>query len=114
KVAALVHRVEVDEVGVRLLGPAPRRLVLLAGKDGHGDGDGDALGIEEAALVLPIETRRRDSRVRQPIERDVVEDFVARQFARATRSPLQCRDDRRGWLAVSIVVVEKPGRETDG
>src|SRR5687768_101667 len=43
KVAALVDLIEVDEVGVRLLRPTPRRLILLAGKDAHGHRNGDAL-----------------------------------------------------------------------
>src|ERR671917_2274946 len=64
EVAALVDRVEVDEVRIRLLRPASRRLVLLAGKDGYGDRHGDALDVEEAALVFPVETRRRDPGVR--------------------------------------------------
>ncbi len=114
EVAALVDFVEVDEVGVRLLGPAPRRLILLAGKDGHRNGDGDALGVEEATLVLPIETRRGDPRVRQPVERDVVEDLVTGQFARVARVPVQSSDDCRGRLAVGIVVVEEPGGQADG
>ena len=33
--------------------------------------------VEEAELVLPIEASRRDARVRQPIQRDVVEDVVS-------------------------------------
>ena len=105
EVVAPVDFVEVDEVGVGLLGPTTRRLILLAGKDGHGNGDGDALGVEEATLVFPIEARRRDPRIRQPVERDVVEDLVTRQFAGGTRRAVQSRDDRRGRLAVSIVVV---------
>jgi hypothetical protein len=89
-------------------------LILLAGKDGHGNGDGDALGVEEATLVFPIEARGRDPRLRQPVERDVVEDLVTRQFAGGARGPVQSRDDRRGRLAVSIVVVEKPRGQADG
>jgi hypothetical protein len=58
-VAAPVDLVVVDEVRVGALRPALRRLVLLAGKDGHGHGDGDALGVEEATLVLP--QYRRDA-----------------------------------------------------
>jgi len=49
EVAALVDLVVVDEIGVGLLGPAPRRLILLARKDSDDNGDGDALGVEEAA-----------------------------------------------------------------
>src|SRR5215217_3221127 len=114
EVAALVDLDEVDEVGVGLLDPAPRRLILLAGKDAHGYRTRDALGVEKAALVFPVETRGRDARVRQPIKRDVVEDLVAGQFARGARRPVQSRDDRRRRLAVSIVVIEKPGGQADG
>ena len=85
---------------------------MLAGEDGHGHRDLDAFGVEKAALILPIETRRRDPRVRQPIKRDVVEDLVSRQFARGARG--QSRDDGRGRLAVGIVVVEEPGGQADG
>src|SRR3954467_7747458 len=49
---ALVDLVVVDEVGIRLLRPAPRRLVLLARKDGDSDRDRDTFGVEEAAPVL--------------------------------------------------------------
>src|SRR5918997_303414 len=86
EVAASVDFVEVNEVGVGLLRPAARRLILLAGKDGRGNGDGDALGVKEATLVFPVQARRRDPRVRQPIKRDVVEDLVTRQFARSAGS----------------------------
>ena len=87
---------------------------MLARKDAHSDRDGDTLGVEEATLVFPIETRRRDPRVRQPIKRDVVEDLLTRQFARGARGPVQSRYDRRGRLAVSIIVVEKPSGQADG
>jgi hypothetical protein len=73
----------------------------LAGKDRHGGRDGEALGVEEATLVFPIETRRGDPRVRQPIERDVVEDLVTRQFAGGARWSVQSGGDRRGRLAVA-------------
>jgi hypothetical protein len=60
------------------------------------------LALKKPPLVFPIELGRRDPRVRQPIERDVVEDLVTRQFASRTRGPVQGRDDRRGGLAVGI------------
>jgi hypothetical protein len=113
-VAALVDFVEVDEAGVGLLGPASRRLVLLAGENGDRDGDRDTLGVEEAALVFPVEARGRDPGVRQPVESDVVQDLVTRQLARGALRSFQRSCDRRGWLAVGIVVVEEPGREADG
>src|SRR3954453_17015308 len=43
EVSAPVDLVEVDEVGVRLLGPAARRRVDLVREDAHGDRDGDVL-----------------------------------------------------------------------
>jgi hypothetical protein len=113
-VAALVDFVEVDEVGVGLLCPAARRLILLPRKDGDGNRDRHALHVEEATLVLPVEAGRSDPRVRQPVERDVVEDLVTRQFARVARRPVQSRDDCRGGLAVGVVVVEQPGGQADG
>src|SRR5687768_12521742 len=64
EVAAFVELVVVDELRVCPLRPAPRCLVLLAGEHAHGHGNGDALGVEETALVLPVQTRRRDARVR--------------------------------------------------
>src|SRR5215467_12821727 len=68
EVAALVDLVVVDEVGVGPLGPAPRRLVLLAREDARGHRDGDALGVEEATPVFPVEAGRRDPGVREPVE----------------------------------------------
>src|SRR5215218_6260343 len=113
EVAALVDLVVVDEVGIRLLCPTARRLILLAWKNAHSYRRGDSLGVKESSLVFPVEARRRDTRVRQPIQRDVVEDLVTGQFAGGTRSPVQSRGDRRCRLAVSIVVVEKPGSQAD-
>jgi hypothetical protein len=80
-VVALVDFVEVDEVGIRLLGPGPRGLVDLVREDADGSRDGDALEVEEAELVLPVEAGRRDTRIGQPVQRDVVEDLVAREVA---------------------------------
>ena len=87
--AALGEPVVVDELGIRLLRPALRRLVDLVGEGAHGDRDLDAPRIEEAARrkmrVVPVEARRGDRGVRQPVERDVVEDVVPRQALRACR-----------------------------
>src|SRR5262245_31123980 len=76
--------VVVDELGIRLLSPTPRRLVDLFGESAHGHRDCDAPYIEETAgrkLVprVPVEACRGDRGVRQPVERDVVEDIVPRQ-----------------------------------
>src|SRR5687768_11763870 len=95
EVTAFVELVVIDELGVGPLRPASRGLILFAREYAHGNGNGDALGVEKATLVFPIETRRRDPRVRQPVERDVVEDLIPRQFARSARRPAQSRGDRR-------------------
>src|SRR6185369_9856971 len=58
EVAALVDPVEVDELVVRPLGPAPRRLEALAGEDGDGSRDRDVGGEVEVHLVLPIKPCR--------------------------------------------------------
>jgi hypothetical protein len=44
-----------------------------------GNWDRDAFNIEKAELVLPVEASRRDRRVRQPEQRDIVEDIVRRE-----------------------------------
>src|SRR3954462_13504230 len=113
EVAALVVCVEMDEAGVRPLCPTPRRLILLAGEDRHGHRYRDALLVEEAPLVFPVEARRGDPGLGQPVQRDVVEDLITRQFAGGAGGAVQRSDDRRGGLAVGIVVVEKPGGEAD-
>src|SRR3712207_1102151 len=77
EVVALVDLVEVDEVRVGTLGPAPRRPVQLAREDADGRRHGDALDVEEAERVLPVETARGDAGVRHPGERDVVQHLVA-------------------------------------
>src|SRR5262249_56292927 len=74
EVSALVDFVEVDEVGVGAFRPASRSLVLLARKDADGDWKGEALHVEEAALVLPIQARGGNPRVGQPVEPDGVEE----------------------------------------
>src|ERR1700724_49943 len=71
-----------DEVaGVRALGPAPRGLIQLLGEDAAGKRNGDVLGVEEVRLVLPIKTSRGNPGIRQPVERDVVEDVVPCEVA---------------------------------
>src|SRR5215204_6346871 len=76
---AFVELVVMDEFGIGLLCPTPRHLIELVRKDAHRYRDGDALRGEEVELVFPIETSRRDSRVRQPVMGDVVEDVVSGQ-----------------------------------
>ena len=81
EVAASVELVVVDEVVVGPLGPATGGLVALVWKDADGRRDGDVDGEEAGDLGLPVETSRRDRRVRQPVEGDVVKDVVACELA---------------------------------
>jgi hypothetical protein len=80
-VPAFVEPVVVDEFGIRPLRPTPWSCIELIRKDAHGNGNGNAFGIEipEFAPNLPIETGAGNRRVRQPGDRDVVEDVVARE-----------------------------------
>src|SRR6266550_2203239 len=64
----------------------------------------DALDVEESELVFPVELSRRNPGVRQPVERDVVEDIVTRK---ATRVSGEGTGDE---LVTLRVVVEHPGR----
>src|SRR5262249_49285733 len=84
EVSALVVLRVVEEFGVRLLRPGLRRRVDLLGEGAHGDRDLYAPRVEEASLRgklpgVPVELRGGDRGVRQPVERDVVEDVVPSQ-----------------------------------
>src|ERR1041384_4905247 len=84
EVSAFGKTVVVDKVHIRFLCPALGRLINFFRKRAHGDRKLDAAHVEEAATGrksmprVPVETRRRDRGIRQPIERDVVENVVAR------------------------------------
>src|SRR5215510_8341482 len=102
-----------DELGIGPLRPTARNGIDLVRKDAHGYRDGHALDVEKAELVcsgndLPIETSRRNPRVRQPVVGDVVEDVVA---CKALGVTVEDTCDR---LVADHVVVEYPGGEADG
>src|SRR5262249_31672039 len=99
----------VDELGIRLLRPAPWSRIELVGEDAHGRREGHALRAEiRFAPVLPVETGAGKSRVRQPGDRDVVEDVVAREaFGYAL-------EDARHQLVAARVVIEEIGGQADG
>src|SRR6267154_6328306 len=97
-----------DEFGIRFLYPAPRSGVDLIGINADGNRDGDVLGGEKGKLVFPIQTSRRDRRVRQPVEGDVVENVVSRKAL-----GLAGKDARHERLT-GFIVVKYPGRQADG
>src|SRR5215467_11500483 len=71
--------VVMDEVGVGFLRPALGGGVDLVGKDTHRRRNRDAFGREKGEVALPIQPRRGDRRVGEPVEGDIVEDVVATQ-----------------------------------
>jgi hypothetical protein len=91
KVPALVDLVVMDQFGIRPLRPAPWSRIEFVREDAHGNRDGDAFGIEipEFPPILSIETGARKRRVRQPGDRDVVEDVVS---VRPADSPAKTRE----------------------
>src|SRR5277367_5418089 len=108
--AAFWEPVVMNEFGVRLFGPAPRGWIEFVREDAHGNRDGDALGIEkpEFAPILPIETGARKCRVRQPRDRDVVEDVVAREAFGCSRK------DACDQLVAARVMIKEISRQADG
>jgi hypothetical protein len=79
EVTAAVELVPIDEMGIEPLGPAARRGNDLKGENAAAYGNVDDAGIAADSRVLKVDARRRGRRFRQPIERDVVEHFVARK-----------------------------------
>jgi hypothetical protein len=106
---ALGYYVEVDELGIRLLRPAPRRWIEFVREDTHRSRDRNAFDIEiSLSPILPIETGPRKRRVRQPGDRDVVEDVVARKALGLSV------EDARDEVIAARVVIEEISRQADG
>src|SRR2546425_7310660 len=90
-----------------LIRPAPRCRIDLIGEDAYGSRDRHTLWSEKGELALPIETSRRDRRLRQPVKRDIIEDVVTRQaFGLAIK---HAGDER----TTPVVVVEHPRSQPD-
>src|SRR5271165_3779839 len=100
-----------DQIGIRPLRPTSRGLIVLAGKNAHGGWDGDVGGVIKIEVKFPIETSRRNGRVRQPVECEVIEYIVSCQVTcglSIKRAPQYCRSDRRRGLAITVTVVKEP------
>src|SRR5258708_353675 len=99
-----------NKFGIRTFCQAPRDWIETVREDAHRNRDGDAFGTEipEFAPILPIETGARKRRVRQPGDRDVVEDVVARE---AFRFPLKDACDQ---LVAARIVIKEISRQADG
>jgi hypothetical protein len=50
-----------DKFEIRTLCPTPRGLIDLAGKDAHGNRDGDVLDVEKRKLVFSIDNDPKKS-----------------------------------------------------
>src|ERR1700690_2684905 len=99
-----------NEFGIRPLCPAPRGWIEFVREYAHRHRNGDAFDIEipEFAPILPIETGPRKRRVRQPGDRDVVEDVVARE---AFEFSLKNACDQ---LVAARVVIKEVSCQADG
>jgi hypothetical protein len=76
-VPAFVNLIVIDEFVIGPLCPTPRGLVVLPRKDAHSSRDEDVDCVVKVEVGFPIEASRRNRRVRQPVERDVVEHVVS-------------------------------------
>ena len=89
--AALGGLVEVDEVGVDLLGPAARGLEDLAGEDGEADREREFGGLfpdaTRAAMVRPCSQYSRADEVAVPVSQHRV--MLSRMWSRV-RPPTGC------------------------
>src|SRR5262245_10973360 len=111
EVSAPVDLVEVGEVGIDGLHPAARGSEDLTGKRGEADGDCNrrrSLAYRTQCGLglggLPVPPGGRGAGARQPVQRDVVEDVIAREIARG-----RVVDECAGDLVVAVrVVVEHP------
>src|SRR5205814_10249951 len=76
EVAAFAELVVVDQFGIRPLRPTPRAQIDLVRKGAYGNRDGNAFDTEIREFAFPVEACSGNRRVRQPGDRDVVEDIV--------------------------------------
>src|SRR5215468_4396794 len=100
-----------DQFWIRPFCPTPRGRVKFVRENAHSNRNGgaDALDSEERrSLVLPVETSAGKRGIREPGDRDVVEDVVAHKAFR-----LSFKNALDEFIAARIVV-KKIGRQADG
>ena len=90
------------------LRPTARALIKLIGESTHSHRNGHALWREKRELVFPVQTSRRNRGARQPIERDVIKDIIARESF--SLSIENARDE----FVTTQVMVKYPCRQSDG
>src|SRR5580704_13194017 len=98
-----------DQFWKRPLRPASWSRIEFVRKHAHGSRDNDASHAEERiTLVFPIEASPRERRIRQPRERDVVQNVVSREAFAASG------EDACDHLVAARVVIEEIRREAYG
>jgi len=116
-VPAFVNPVVINEFVIRPLRPTSRGLIVLAGKDTHSSWDRHMSRVIQIEVKFPIETSRRNRRVGQPVECEVIEYIVSCQITCGVsiyRAPEYCRSDRCRGLAITVAVVKEPSCQADG
>lgn len=110
--AAFFGFVEVDQVVVCPLGPVARRVDILFREHrnrGRRGEVGDGVEVPPRYALLPVQPRRGRRRVREPVQRGVVEPVVTSDSAERVSGK------QLGEVLVGgRVVVKKPGRQADG
>src|SRR5215472_2541034 len=97
-----------DQLGICSLGPTARAQIDLVRETAYGNRYRDPFNAEIPKLVFPIEAGSGNRRVRQPGDRDVVEDIVSGETG-----SLAGKDARDQSIAPRIVI-QKIGGQADG
>src|SRR3954469_2511340 len=84
EMAAFLEPVVINEFRVRLLGPASRGRIDFVRESANGDRERDASDVEETSSRrnlrrIPVEARRRDRSVGQPVQGYIVQNVVSRE-----------------------------------
>ena len=66
-----------DQFGIRAFCPIPRTLIELVRERAHSNRDRHALDAEIGKFIFPVEPCSGKRRVRQPGDRNVIEDIVS-------------------------------------
>jgi hypothetical protein len=101
-----------NELRIGSFCPTPRGCIDLVRKGAHGSRDRDTFRGKKGQLAFPVESSRRDRRIRQPLERDILEDVVWRQALRRQAVTLTVEDSCDERLTARVVV-DHPGGEAD-
>src|SRR5262249_11717614 len=107
EVPALAVLLEVHQFRIGALRPAPWSGIEFVREHAYGNRDRDAFRAEirPFAPILPIESSARKGGVRQPRDRDVVQDVIAREAL-----GLSLEDACDQLVAASVVIKEIGGQ----